>query len=134
MDLLSVFINFAAVTNIPTSPATPTNPLPIPSQSRDASIFIAPASITTAAVSPIICTDCAIDARLDTIPDNGFVDSLSSLLRTAIALVNSINNVPTLSRDAPSLSESIVAITNSAAARTPTAPAILSKVSACKFF
>ena len=75
-----------------------------------------------------------IEAKLDTIPDSGLVDPLSILLKTAIAPVNSTNNVPTLSRDAPSLSESIVAITNSAAARTPTAPAILSKVSACKFF
>ena len=76
----------------------------------------------------------AIEAKLDTIPDSGLVDPLSILLKTAIAPVNSTNNVPTLSRDAPSLSESIVAITNSAAARTPTAPAILSSVSACKFF
>ena len=110
----------AAVTSIPTNPATPTRPFIIPSQSIPDNFFIDVARIRTAVDIPIIITIELV------VPFN----SIPSLLNTPIAAINSTNKTVMAPNALPKSSALIVEITNIDATNMPIAVAILRSVPA----
>ena len=117
-------ISLTAPTNSSIRAPTPTTPLASSSQLRSDNFLRADARIRTATDIPIIIV-AAFPAFLYLPP------ILSNIF---IAMSNSPNRAPIAKSDEFSLSESIVAITNKAAAKMAIATAIFLSMSAFKFF
>ena len=126
----SLSIILAAVTKMITIAVNPSMLFDIPSQSIPASIFIATAKIVTATAKPIMDNVRHALDKLLTILFNELLPEVFISFMRAIAPTNIPNSAPMAITAVPSLSESIVDITNSDPASIAIADAILSKVSA----
>ena len=126
----SLSIILAAVTKMITIAVNPSMLFDIPSQSIPASIFIATAKIVTATAKPIMDNVRHALDKLLTILFNELLPEVFISFMRAIAPTNIPNSTPMAITAVPSLSESIVDITNSDPASIAIAEAILSSVPA----